>query len=79
MYLIDPEGAEVDFVVEEAGKIMAIEVKSAELARPGLSRSGRSFIAAYNPEKFVVLNRSLETTLTIDNCQIDFQTPYNMN
>ena len=71
-------GGEVDFVVEQAGKIMAMEVKSADLDRPGLSRSGRSFIDAYHPEKFVILNRSLETTLTIDNSQIDFQTPYNM-
>jgi predicted AAA+ superfamily ATPase len=71
-------GGEVDFVVEQAGKIMAMEVKSADLERPGLSRSGRSFIDAYHPEKFVILNRSLETTLTIDNHQIDFQTPYNM-
>ena len=68
-------GGEVDFVIEEAGKIMAMEVKAADLDRPGLSRSGRSFIAAYQPEKFVILNRSLETSLTIDNCQIDFQTP----
>jgi predicted AAA+ superfamily ATPase len=72
-------GGEIDFVVEQAGKIMAMEVKSADLDRPGLSRSGRSFIDAYHPEQFVILNRSLETTVTIDNCQIDFQTPYNMN
>jgi predicted AAA+ superfamily ATPase len=68
-------GGEVDFVIEEAGKIMAMEVKAADLERPGLSRSARSFIDAYHPEKFMILNPSLETTLTIDNCQIDFQTP----
>ncbi|MFH1146643.1 MAG: ATP-binding protein [Pseudomonadota bacterium] len=68
-------GGEVDFVVEQAGKIVGLEVKSAEMDRPGLSRSARSFIDAYRPERFVVLNRSLETTLTIDNCRIDFQTP----
>jgi predicted AAA+ superfamily ATPase len=72
-------GGEVDFVVEQAGKIMALEVKAAALDRPRLSRAARSFIAAYHPEKFVILNRSLETTLTIDNCRIDFQAPYNMN
>jgi hypothetical protein len=72
-------GAEVDFVVEQAGKIIAMEVKSADLDRPVLGRSARSFIDAYHPEQFVILNRSLETTLTIDNGQIDFQTPFNMN
>jgi uncharacterized protein len=39
-------GAEVDFVVEQAGRIMAMEIKSADLGRPRLSCSGRSFIAA---------------------------------
>jgi uncharacterized protein len=71
-------GGEVDFVVEQAGKIMAIEVKSADLSRPILSRSGRSFIDAYKPDQFLILNRSLETTLTIDNTRIDFVTPYKM-
>ena len=68
-------GGEVDFVVEQAGKIMAIEVKSADLDRPRISRSARSFIDAYRPEKFVILNRSLEKTLTIDNCRVDFRVP----
>ncbi len=68
-------GGEVDFVVEQADNIVAIEVKAADLDRPKLSRSGRSFIDAYRPERFVVLNRSLDTHLTIDDYQIDFQTP----
>lgn len=72
-------GGEVDFVVEEAGKITAVEVKSADMERPVLSRSHRSFIDAYHPEKFVILNRSLETTMTFNDCLIAFQSPYNMN
>jgi uncharacterized protein len=67
-------GGEVDFVVEQAGKIMALEVKAAALDRPRLSRSARSFIDAYRPEQFVVLNRSLETHMTSDDCRIDFLT-----
>jgi len=68
-------GGEVDFVIEQAGKITALEVKSAGLDRPKISRAARSFIDAYHPEQFVVLNRSLQTRLTIDNHQVDFQTP----
>ncbi len=71
-------GAEVDFVVEQAGKIMALEVKSADLDHPRLSRSARSFIDAYRPEKFAVLNHSLEATVSMDNCQVDFLTPYQL-
>ncbi len=71
-------GAEVDFVVEQAGRIMALEVKSADLDQPRLGRSARSFIDAYRPEKFAVLNRSLEATVSMDNCQVDFLTPYQL-
>lgn len=70
-------GGEVDFVVEQAGKLMALEVKAANLDRPRLSRSAHSFIEAYQPERFVVLNLSLETHLTADNRTIEFQTPEN--
>ena len=70
-------GGEVDFVVEQAGKLMALEVKAADLDRPRISRSAHSFIEAYQPERFVVLNLSLETHLTADTRNIDFQTPEN--
>mgnify|MGYP000883091556 FL=1 len=72
-------GGEVDFVVEQAGKLMALEVKAANLDRPRLSRSAHSFIEAYQPERFVVLNLSLETHLTADNRTIEFQTPENFD
>ncbi len=76
-YWRSKSGGEVDFVVEQADGIIAVEVKSAELERPRLTRACRSFIDAYRPEKFVLLNRSLDTTLKIGDFQIDFQTPYN--
>ena len=68
-------GGEVDFVVEQTGKLTALEVKFADLDRPRLSRAAHSFIDAYQPERFVVLNRSLDTHMTIDNHPVDFQTP----
>jgi uncharacterized protein len=71
-------GGEVDFVIEQAGKITAMEVKSGDLDRPRLSRSGHSFIEAYRPEKFMILNSFLETTLTIDKFRIDFLTPWQL-
>ncbi|MEN6319808.1 MAG: ATP-binding protein [Syntrophaceae bacterium] len=69
-------GGEVDFVVEQADRIMAVEVKSTELECPRVSRSCRSFIDAYRPEKFVILNCSLDTTFAMDTFHIDFLTPY---
>ena len=71
-------GGEVDFVIEEAGRIEALEVKAAALERPQISRAMRSFIDAYHPERFVVLNRSLETRLTLDGQPVDFHTPHTL-
>lgn len=52
--------AEVDFVVETDDLIAGIEVKATEMKRPKLSRSSHSFIEAYNPEAFYVVNLSLD-------------------
>ena len=49
-------GAEVDFVVEHQGRLLACEVKAGD-SRGILSRSARSFIEAYQPEQLLVVNR----------------------
>jgi predicted AAA+ superfamily ATPase len=53
-------GAEVDFVVDDGSTPIGLEVKAAALRRPQLSRSARSFIEAYQPRRFLVVNRELE-------------------
>lgn len=53
-YWRSKSGAEVDFVIGHRGRLLAIEVKSGG-GRAGLSRSARSFIAAYSPEAFLVV------------------------
>ena len=50
-------GAEVDFVVEHQGRLLACEVKAGD-SRGSLGRSARSFIDAYEPEWFLVVNRA---------------------
>ncbi|MBS3779526.1 MAG: ATP-binding protein [Desulfovermiculus sp.] len=58
-------GAEVDFVVERSNTLIGIEVKSGSVRKPTLSRSARSFIDAYQPRQFVVVNmqNSMETII----------------
>jgi hypothetical protein len=51
-------GAEVDFVAERGGRLLCFEIKAANLRRPELSRSARSFIEAYRPARFHVVNLS---------------------
>lgn len=68
-------GAEVDFVIEYAGKSFGMEVKFTGLARPRLPKSSRSFIEAYSPERFALLNRSLEETTSVGSTEVGFITP----
>lgn len=49
-------GAEVDFVVEHQGRLLACEVKAGD-SRGILSRSARSFVEAYQPEQLLIVNR----------------------
>ncbi len=50
-------GAEVDFVIGDGPDILAVEAKATALTGPKLSRSARSFIEAYEPREFWVVNR----------------------
>jgi len=52
-YWRSKSGAEVDFVVRRGEHTLAVEVKSGG-ARPHLSRSMRSFIEAYAPDRFLI-------------------------
>lgn len=49
-------GAEMDFVVEHQGRLLACEVKAGD-SRGTLSRSARSFVEAYQPEELLLVNR----------------------
>ena len=52
-------GAEVDFVVRHEEQLLAIEVKGGAMGRPRISRASRSFIEAYRPARFLVVNQTL--------------------
>ncbi len=68
-------GGEVDFIIEDAGTLHAVEVKFASLKRPALSRSIRSFLEAYEPKRLAFVNMSLEHELKVGNTKINFLTP----
>jgi predicted AAA+ superfamily ATPase len=52
-------GAEVDFVVVQGERILAVEVKAGRLGRPHLSRSLHGFLEAYAPAATLVVNTGL--------------------
>ena len=64
-------GAEVDFVVEHQGRLLACEVKAGD-SRGTLSRSARSFLEAYQPEQFLIVNRRAFPETTEGSTRIRF-------
>lgn len=68
--------AEVDFVIEYAGKLYAIEAKYTAYKKPELSKSVYSFIDAYKPDRFIVLNLTLDQEIDVQGTRVSFCTPY---
>jgi len=77
-YLRSKAGAEVDFVVELQGRILAIEAKAGD-AHGRISRSMRSFIDAYAPERFLVVNRCRAPGQQIGQSRVQFLRPWELH
>jgi len=71
-YWRSSSGAEVDFIVRRSDLLCTIEVKAGALKRPKVSRSLRSFIQAYQPDKIIVFNETLEDTLEVEGREVVF-------
>ena len=69
------KGAEVDFVVDRPGGLLAYEAGATELCRPKLTRSARSFIEAYAPRLFVVANLTLEASKRLGETEVRWLPP----
>ncbi len=52
-------GAEVDFVVHRAGVTVGVEVKAGRSPRPRFPRAARSFVEAYRPRAFLMVQSGL--------------------
>ena len=68
-------GAEVDFVRQRGDVLEGFEAKAGRMDRPKLSRSAWSFIEAYSPETFFVINLNLCTETLINSTKIKWVTP----
>lgn len=74
-YWRSKSGAEVDFVVALPDGPIGFEIKAAPLQRPKLSRSARSFIEAYAPKVFVVVNLALDETRRLGDTEVRWRPP----
>jgi len=64
--------AEVDFVVHTKEGIIPIEVKNKNMQKSTITRSFRSFISNYKPNKGVFVNLSYRDSIIINNTKVNF-------
>jgi hypothetical protein len=72
-------GAEVDFVVRRGERMVALEVKAAEIARPTVSRGTHSFLEAYRPACLGVVNASLRLDTAAEGVPVRFVRPWEID
>ena len=65
----------MDFVVQQAGEIIPVEVKFSDLKKRNMSRSLHSFINHYKPSKAMVINLGLDEQFKLNDTTIEFM-PY---
>jgi predicted AAA+ superfamily ATPase len=65
-------GAEVDFVVKFEDRMIPLEVKASEMKKPAVSKSLRSFIDTFAPEKAIILNKNMYKKILINNTNVIF-------
>jgi uncharacterized protein len=63
-------GAEVNFVLERPAGLVGVEVKASERQERKLTRSARSFIAAYEPASFLVVGLGAEGAEKLGACAV---------
>jgi len=66
------EGAEVDFVVDFVKEQIPIEVKFGKLKKTKISRSFRSFLNKYQPQKALIINLELKAEERVGRTKIFF-------
>ncbi len=69
-------GTEVDFVINRRDHLIAIEVKAQAMTKPRLPRACRSFIDAYQPQRLLIINRSLNHSEQIGQTKVIWTPPH---
>ena len=70
--------AEVDFILERGRNVVPIEVKYKSLKKQEISRSFRSFIEKYSPDKAYIVNLDYKNTLKINETTLFFLPYYEL-
>lgn len=65
------DGAEVDFVINSGLGVWPIEVKYSDLKEIKLTRSMNSFVDAYHPKKFTIVNLKLKSQKKVSDVEFE--------
>jgi predicted AAA+ superfamily ATPase len=71
-------GAEIDFIVETGKRGIPIEVKYSEFNQPVVPRSFSGFIEKYAPERCLVVNKNLKTSIQGKKSEVLFLTIWDL-
>jgi predicted AAA+ superfamily ATPase len=71
-------GAEIDFIVETGKRVIPIEVKYSEFNHPVVPRSFGGFIEKYAPERCLVVNKNLKTSIKVKRSEVLFLTIWDL-
>jgi predicted AAA+ superfamily ATPase len=77
-YWRSKSGSEIDFVIDLGKKFIPIEVKYKEFSQPIIPRSFHGFIEKYQPERCMVLNKNLKTTINFKGSEVLFLTIWDL-
>jgi len=77
-YWRSKSGSEIDFVIDLGKKSLPIEVKYKEFSQPIIPRSFHGFIEKYQPERCMVLNKNLKTTINFKGSEVLFLTIWDL-
>ncbi len=69
---------EIDFVIESGRRLIPVEVKYRELAKPTVPRAFEGFSSKYKPERCLVINRSLQATANLQETEVRFMTVWDL-
>jgi len=64
--------AEVDFILTLGNENIPIEVKFSEIKKPSISRSFRSFISKYQPDRGIIITKNKWAEIKIGRTKIKF-------
>lgn len=69
---------EIDFVIESGRRLIPVEVKYREMAKPAVPRALDGFSEKYKPERCLIVNRSLRTSVHVRKTEVRFMTIWDL-